>query len=49
MMNEEEQAKIYCNKFNFNNFKIFKEDMIAVKKLKKTILWNKPLTLELPS
>ena len=25
MVNNEQQAKFYCNKFNFNHFKIFKD------------------------
>ena len=45
MVSNEQQAKFYCNKFNFNRFKIFKEDMVAVTMLKKSILWNKPTYL----
>ena len=45
MVSHEEQAKFYCNRFNFNRFKIFKDDMVAVKLLKKTICWNKPTYL----
>ena len=45
MVSNEEQAKSYCNRFNFNIFKIFKDDMVAVTLLKKTICWNKPTYL----
>ena len=45
MVTNEQQAKFHCNKFSLNRFKIFKEDMVAVTMLKKSILWNKPTYL----
>ena len=42
VVTNEEQAIFYCNKLNFNRFKIFKENMVAVTMMKKSILWNKP-------
>ena len=45
MVNDEEQAKFYCNKFNLKNFRIFKENLVAVTLIKKTINWNKPTYL----
>ena len=45
MVSNEEQAKFYCNRFNFNRFKIFKDDMVVVTLLRKTICWNKPMYL----
>ena len=45
MVKDEEQAKFYCNKFNLNNFRIFKENLVAVTLIKKTINWNKPTYL----
>ena len=45
VITNEEQTKYYYNKFNFNEFKIFKEAMIAVTMLRKTILWNNPTYL----
>ena len=41
MVSNEKQAKFYCNKFNFNRFKIFKDDLVAVTMVKKIICWNK--------
>ena len=45
VVNNEQQAKFYCNKFHFNDLKIIKEDMVSVTMLKKSILWNKPTYL----
>ena len=47
MVTKEHQAYFYCNKLNFNKFKIFKDDMVAVSILKKIIFWNKPTYLGL--
>ena len=38
MVTNEHQAYFYCNKFNFNKFKIFKDDMVAVSIFKKNYL-----------
>ena len=39
------ETEFYCNKFDFNSFKIFKEDMAAVTISKKLITWNEPTYL----
>ena len=40
-----EQAKHFCKKFNFKRFKIFKEDLVGVTRIKKKIKWNNPTYL----
>ena len=40
-VSDHETAKFYCNKFNFNRFTIFKEDLIGVTLMKKSIKRNK--------
>ena len=45
MVSNEKKAKFYCNKFNFNRLKIFKDDLVAVTMVKKIICWNKPTYL----
>ena len=39
IVTDEKQAKFYCHKFNFNCFKIFKDNMVAVTMLQKSINW----------
>ena len=39
---DKEHALIYCNNFNFKSFKVFKEKLVAVTLIKKSIKWNKP-------
>ena len=41
MVTNDEQANCHCNKLNFNRFKIFKDDIVAVTMVKKTICKSK--------
>ena len=45
MVKDEKPALFFCIKFNFSTFKIFKEKLIAVTLIKKSINWNKPTYL----
>ena len=45
MVTNEEQANCHCNKLNFNRFKTFKDDLVAVTMVKKTICKSKPTYL----
>ena len=45
MVKDEEHALFFCIKFNLNNFKIFKENLVAVTLIKTSIIWNKPTYL----
>ena len=37
----EEKAKFYCNKYNFENFTIFWENLVEITLSRKEIRWNK--------
>ena len=37
----EEKAKIYCNKYNFEKFTIFRENLVGITLSEKEIRWNK--------
>ena len=41
----EEKAKFYCNKYNFENFTIFRENLVGITHSQKGIRWNKPTYL----
>ena len=41
----EEKAKFYCNKYNFEKFTIFRENLVGITLSEKEIRWNKPTYL----
>ena len=41
----EEKAKFYCNKYNFEKFTIFRENLVGITLSQKEIRWNKPTYL----
>ena len=41
----EEKAKFYCNKYNFEKFIIFRENLVGITLSQKEIRWNKPTYL----
>ena len=44
-LENEEKAKFYCNKYNFEKFKIFRENLVGITLSRKEIRWNKPTYL----
>ena len=44
-LENEEKAKFYCNKYNFEKFTIFRENLVGITLSRKEIRWNKPTYL----
>ena len=45
IMESEEKAKFYCNKYNFEKFTIFRDNLVGFMLRQKEIRWNKPIYL----
>ena len=41
----DDKAKLYCNKYNFEKFTIFRENLVGITLSQKEIRWNKPTYL----